>query len=175
MKQSKKLNNGKGVAKIDFINSMYALDIVKLTNAHIQYVTFYLFKNQIQNPHKVICTNTKRHLTNLCLLFGLHQLYLDSISCFECGYFSGTTISHSILQAIKQLNSRIRPHAISIIESLEIPDNALLSAIGNSYGDIYEKHLELAKGSRLNTTKGGDSIPDGYMEYIMPVLKDAKM
>ena len=47
----------------------------------------------------------------------------------------------------------------------------LQSAIGNSFGDIYETHLKWAKESRLNTTKLGDAIPDGYMEYIMPILK----
>jgi hypothetical protein len=44
-----------------------------------------------------------------------------------------------------------------------------VSAIGNSYGDIYETHLKWAKESRLNDNKG--SIPDGYMEYIMPILQ----
>jgi hypothetical protein len=49
-----------------------------------------------------------------------------------------------------------------------------MSAIGNKYGDIYETHLEWAKGSIMNKTEKGDAIPDGYMEYIMPMLK-AKM
>ena len=52
-----------------------------------------------------------------------------------------------------------------------MPDELLSSAIGNSYGDIYETHLEWAKNSRLNQTKLGDAIPDGYMETIMPILK----
>ena len=43
-----------------------------------------------------------------------------------------------------------------------------MSAIGNSYGDIYSTHLEWAKTSRLNDNKG--SIQDGFMEYIMPIL-----
>ena len=47
-------------------------------------------------------------------------------------------------------------------------DNDLMSAIGNSYGDIYETHLEWAKTSRLNDNKG--SIPDGYIENILPIL-----
>lgn len=47
----------------------------------------------------------------------------------------------------------------------------LNSAIGNSYGDIYETHLRWAKNSRLNKTKAGDAIPDGYIEYVMPILK----
>ena len=65
----------------------------------------------------------------------------------------------------------IRPQAVSIIESIGMHDQYLNSAIGNSYGDIYETHLEWAKTSRLNQTKAGDAIPDGYIEYMMPILK----
>jgi hypothetical protein len=54
---------------------------------------------------------------------------------------------------------------------LEVSDDILLSAIGNSYGDIYETHLEWAKDSKLNHTQLGDAIPDGFMENMMPILK----
>jgi hypothetical protein len=43
-----------------------------------------------------------------------------------------------------------------------------MSAIGNSYGDIYETHLEWAKGSRLNKKEG--AIQDGFMENMFPIL-----
>ena len=73
---------------------------------------------------------------------------------------------------MKHLNKQIRPQALSIIEAAyPLPDMYLQSAIGNSYGDIYETHYEWAKNSKLNTTKAGDAIPDGYIEYIMPILK----
>ena len=65
----------------------------------------------------------------------------------------------------------IRPQALSLVESLKYSDNWLMSAIGNSYGDIYETHLEWAKNSRLNKTKAGDAIPDGYLEHMMPILQ----
>ena len=44
----------------------------------------------------------------------------------------------------------------------------MMSAVGNSYGDIYETHLQWAKTSRLNDDKG--SIPEGWNEYILPIL-----
>ena len=75
------------------------------------------------------------------------------------------------MEAIKAINKEMRPQVISILESADLPDELLCSAIGNSYGDIYETHLEWAKNSRLNKTKLGDAIPDGYMETIMPILK----
>ena len=65
--------------------------------------------------------------------------------------------------------NKIRPQVLNLIEVFPFSDNVLMSAIGNSYGDIYETHLEWAKDSRLNHTKG--NIPDGYIEYIMPILQ----
>jgi hypothetical protein len=53
---------------------------------------------------------------------------------------------------------------IPIIESLKISDDSIMSAIGNSYGDIYEQYFEWAKDSRMNHTKAGDAIPDGFLE-----------
>jgi hypothetical protein len=79
-----------------------------------------------------------------------------------------------IIEAIKLLNTAIRPQAVNILESLKYTDGNLQTAVGNSYGDIYETHLEWAKNYRMNTTKLGNAIPDGYMENIMPILK-AKM
>ena len=178
MKASKDMNKGKGVNRKDFVNSLYAQDIVKVSQLHIKYVTFFIFKRRCTDIAQVKCGNARVHLTNLCLLYGLNQLYADPAACYESGYFTDqdgqTRFSHILLEALKLLNKRIRPYAIPLIESLDFSDDILLSAIGNSYGDIYEKHLELAKDSRLNHTKAGDAIPDGYMEHIMPILK-AKM
>jgi hypothetical protein len=56
-----------------------------------------------------------------------------------------------------------------MVECFPWTDSVLMSAIGNSYGDIYTTHLEWAQTSRLNDEKNG-SIPDGFMEYIMPIL-----
>lgn len=164
------------VSKKDFINSKYSLDIVKASNAHIRYVTFWFFKKKVESDD-IKCPGNKKILKNLCMLYGLFTLSNDCVSCYESGYFStdvGLPFSELILQAIKILNTEIRPKAISIVESLNITDEVLQSAIGNSYGDIYETHLEWAKDSRLNKTKLGDAIPDGFMDHMMPILK-AKM
>mmetsp|Transcript_5432 Transcript_5432/g.9158 ORF Transcript_5432/g.9158 Transcript_5432/m.9158 type:complete len:126 (+) Transcript_5432:1749-2126(+) len=120
------------------------------------------------------CSVAKETLVKLCLLYGLHQLYLNPRSCYDSGYFHAQTktpYSQLLIDAIKQLNREIRPKAISIVESIGVDDLFLVSAVGNSYGDIYETHLEWAKNSRLNHTKRGDAIPDGYMENIMPIMQ----
>ena len=75
------------------------------------------------------------------------------------------------MEGITTLNLQIRPDALNLIESAKISDEFLNSAVGNSYGDIYEWHLDLAKNSRMNTTKDGDAIADGFRELMIPILK----
>jgi len=55
-----------------------------------------------------------------------------------------------------------------------VSDETLMSAIGNKYGDIYETHLKWAVDSRMNESRHGDAIPDGYLEYMLP-LRHQKM
>lgn len=111
-------------------------------------------------------------MSKLCMLYGISSIKQDSWSCFQCGYFDGgKPINIYLFEAIKTLLKEIRPQAVNIVESLRVPDHFLQSAIGNSYGDIYETHLDWAKNSTMNVTKAGDAIPDGYIEYITPMLK----
>ena len=102
--------------------------------------------------NSIKCQNLKKHLTNLCLLYGLNLLKADSTACYECGFFTGHPFSTFINEAIKHLLKEIRPYAISLIEAYGIQDEVIMSAIGNSYGDIYETHLRWAKDSKLNHT-----------------------
>ena len=74
------------VSKKDFTNLKYGVDIVKMSNAHIRYVTFWNFKQRL-NQGDLKCQNNLQNLTNFCRLYGLNQLREDSEPCFECGYF----------------------------------------------------------------------------------------
>lgn len=160
----------KDVSKKDFTNSVAALEIVKASQDHIRLFMFHLFKLKVQ--HDIKCANLRKHLRHLCALYALNQLNMDCRVCYETGFFkNGFNYSEMIQEAMKELNLRIRPVALGILEVHGVSDEVLQSAIGNSYGDIYETHLEWAKNSRLNHTKQGDAIPDGFLEYMMPILK----
>lgn len=74
--------------------------------------------------------------------------------------------SSLLLEAQKKMMLRLRPQMIPLIEAWELPDSLLVSAIGNSYGDIYETQLDWARNSRLNQT----SLPKGFKEYMQPIL-----
>ena len=154
-----------GASKMDKTNSIFGLDIVTMAQLHIKFILFKLMKNMTAD---ILCAKLRGHMFNLCTLMGLTFLQEYKTNGFESGYFTkGTT--DLINEAVKILLVRLRPQAIPLVELLHQPDSYLMSAVGNSYGDIYETHLEWAKTSRMNKNPG--NIPDGFMEYIMPIMK----
>lgn len=78
-------------------------------------------------------------LTELVLkVFAVDQLIQDSTVLYETGYFSSG--ARDILEeGFEVLIKEMRPHMIPMIEVIGVTDFTLLSAIGNSYGDIYEQ------------------------------------
>lgn len=138
-----------------------------MAQLHIKYVAFQIFKWKIETTIK--CPNLKVHMFNLCVLLGLTFLQ----ECKSCGYDSGYFQKGAQVlldDATKIMLEKLRPNIISLLDVFNIPDNVLMSAIGNSYGDIYETHLEWAKTSHLNTPENGN-IAEGWVENIMPIIQ----
>ena len=100
-------------------------------------------------------------------VFALKQLMLDCTALYECGYFVAGC--RDLLQdSMKAAVQEVRPQIVPLVE-LDIPeeeDLSYLSAIGNKYGDIYERQLELAMSSRLNQ----ESRPPEYWDALVKPL-----
>jgi Acyl-CoA oxidase len=78
-----------------------------MTKSHIMYVTFLTFRDGIKQM------NTKdpkiqENLYNLCKLFALNELMIDSSACYETEYFKART-GLLIMDTIKHLMTLIRP------------------------------------------------------------------
>jgi len=164
IKTVKQMANTKA-SKLEITNEILGLDIVKMATLHIKYVNFRLFKDALV---KISDVKLRGHLMNLATLMGIQYVQQYISFGYESGYLKKGAQA-LISEANKLLLTRLRPQVIPLVELFGITDSTLPSAVGNSYGDIYETHLEWAKTSRLNDNKG--SIPDGYMEYIMPILQ----
>jgi len=148
-------------------NMIFATDLLKMSYAHLTTVAFLIFRNHMFGVD-IKCKNLEKHITNLAILYGIDYLKQDCSSLYECGYFNK---GHGKMldEAFKLTLAKLRPQLVGLVEIFDYPDEVLMSAIGNSYGDIYETHLEWAQSSRLNNNKG--SIPDGWVEHIMPILQ----
>jgi len=57
-------------SKKDFTNIIHATDIVKVSQEHFRYLTFWNFRERVTNG-SIKCKNLEGHLTNLCILYGL--------------------------------------------------------------------------------------------------------
>ena len=100
-------------------------------------------------------------------MFALKQLSLDSDALYETGFF-GKGSKPLLLDSMKKLLIELRPHMIPLVElkSDEYEDFSYLSAIGNKYGDIYERQLELSINSKLNKTPKPE-----YWDYLVkPIM-----
>lgn len=75
--------------------------------------------------------------------------------------------------AMQDCLTALRPQMIPLVElkSDEIMDKSNLSAIGNKWGDIYERQLELAMNSRLNKK----AKPDFWDEKVKPIMGRTKL
>jgi len=127
-----------GVSETEKVNSLLAVDIVKMAQNHIMYVAFKIFRNTIDTPGFIKCPNLRGHMLNLAKIYAITELVnVDSSANYETGFFSLGS-SGLLTEAAKKLMFIMRPHMISLVESFQFPDSVLCSAIGNSYGDIYE-------------------------------------
>ena len=87
----------------DFVNSISALEVCKASDNHIRFFQFTMFKNKVQGD-EVKCKNLRKHLTNLCMLYGLNELQKDCRFCYESGFFqAGVDYASIIAEAIKKV------------------------------------------------------------------------
>ena len=140
-----------------------------MAKTHLKYVCFRTYLTSIRE-HKFTDPNILPVLELIAKVFALNELNTDCQQCFASGYFAQKESYTSLQEAYRLVLLQLRPLMIPLVETLYIPENQLMSAIGNKWGDIYELQLEGAKNSRL-----GNSIPSYYKEFMEPILKAPKL
>lgn len=82
-----------------------------------------------------------------------------------------TTISESditrLQQKLEDALAAIRPNAVGIVDSFDIPDMVLGSALGAYDGNVYERLFEEAKKSPLNQ----EPVNKSFHMYLKPFMK----
>jgi len=73
----------------------------------------------------------------------------------------------SLLTSLIDHLSQVRPNAIALVDAFNYTDHFLGSALGRYDGNVYPKLYEEAWKDPLNESV----VPDGYHEYIRPMLK----
>lgn len=144
--QTTKLINRSNSSKDEKNNSLFANDIIEMSQIHLKSISLAI---SIEKLKSIKDKNLRKHVTNCIALVGLTYIKEYASIGFDRSYIKPYTLVW-LNQAIKDLLVAIRPQFIPLLEIHPFSDNTLMSAVGNSYGDIYETHLEWAMGSRMN-------------------------
>ncbi|KAE9547045.1 hypothetical protein FO519_009744, partial [Halicephalobus sp. NKZ332] len=116
-----------------------------------------------------------KDLPSRAILKDLLQLFLN-YEILECdgdllydGYAVGQQIEFA-RNNVYEIIDRIRPNAVSIVDSFDFTDRELNSILGRRDGHVYENMLEWAKKSPLNKY---DVLPFHH-QYLGKMMEEAK-
>jgi len=135
-----------------------SLDLLKATHIHCYYIIMNNFVTKVQECKD---EKIKAVLNRLCILFACTH-FLDENW--------GETLSKDQYKLIREcaynVLKELRPDAVPLVDSFDIPDSVLRSAIGRYDGNVYEALFDAAQKSILNQI---DPFI-GYEEYLKPHL-----
>ncbi|CAK9173270.1 unnamed protein product [Ilex paraguariensis] len=154
---SKFANSEEGFAEL-------SADLVEAAVAHCQLIIVSKFIEKVQQdiPGKGV----KHQLEVLCNVYALFLLHKHQGEFLATSCITPKQASLANDQ-LRTLYSQVRPNAISLVDAFNYTDHYLGSILGRYDGNVYPKLYEAAWKDPLNDSV----VPDGYHEYIRPILK----
>lgn len=114
------------------------VDFWRLSTAFAQYVVVRNFYEALNSAtFESLGKDTMDVLRHLFRLYALHTLSNESSSFFATGACTVRQIQ-LVRGAIMKLMSRLRPHAVRLVDAWKIPDWQLDSSLGRADGKVYE-------------------------------------
>lgn len=108
----------------------------------------------------------KEQLQILCYVYALNLLHKHLGDFTSTGCITPKQASLANNQ-LRSLYSQVRPNAIALVDAFNYTDHYLGSVLGRYDGNVYPNLYEEAWKDPLNDSV----VPDGYHEYIRPLLK----
>jgi acyl-CoA oxidase len=118
------------------------VELINAVKVHSYYFTIVRFREVIKS---IDDADIKAVLTKLACL-----LACSIITETQWGEIISLKELKFARNAIAELLSKLRPDAVALVDSFDIPDRVLCSAIGKYDGNIYEELFEAAKRSEIN-------------------------
>ena len=139
--------------------------LARATKAHCKLSIVVNFINAVA---EIKTTHPSLHapLERLCHLFTLHTLEEELGEFTEDGYLSMQQVA-LVRGNVRDLLNAIRPDAVALVDSFNLSDHELNSALGRYDGRAYETLYEWAQQSPLNKTQ----VTSGYADYLRPMFK----
>ncbi|XP_010538409.1 PREDICTED: peroxisomal acyl-coenzyme A oxidase 1-like [Tarenaya hassleriana] len=139
-------------------------DLVEAAVAHCQLIVVSKFIEKLKEviPGKGV----KKQLENLCYVYALYLMHKHLGDFLGMGCITSEQASLANVQ-IRSLYSQVRPNAVALVDAFNYTDHYLGSVLGRYDGNVYPKLFEEAWKDPLNDSV----VPDGYHQYIRPLLK----
>ncbi|KAL7160485.1 hypothetical protein ABFS83_01G098300 [Erythranthe nasuta] len=139
-------------------------DLVEAAVAHCQLIVVSKFIEKLQQD--IPGEGVKQQLEALCGIYYLSLLHKHQGDFLATSYL---TPKQAVLanDQLRALYAKVRPNAIALVDAFNYTDHYLGSILGRYDGNVYPKLYEAAWKEPLNESV----VPDGYKEYIRPLLK----
>ncbi|XP_047330733.1 peroxisomal acyl-coenzyme A oxidase 1-like isoform X1 [Impatiens glandulifera] len=144
--------------------SELSIDLIEASIAHCQVIIVSKFIEKLEG--EIPGYGVKQQLEVLCFIYALSLLHKHQ------GDFLATKSinpdqAHLANEMLRSLYTKVRPNAVSLVDSFNHTDHLLDSVLGRYDGNVYPKLYEKAWQDPFNDSV----IPDGYHDYIRPLLK----
>jgi acyl-CoA oxidase len=146
------------------------IQLHKLSHAHSQSILIENFYTGI-TLNKTVPPGARTVLLHLFRLFSLYTLDANGREFFNSGAVSNEQLDQ-LPERIQDLMTKIRPHAVNLVDSWMIPDYLLDSALGRSDGKVYEDLFNRAH--RLNPLNEQTFNPYYWTDEIVMGSNDGK-
>jgi len=120
--------------------------------AHALYLLLRSFVDEIASSS--LGSNESRVLTDLARLFGLRWMEEHIGDFLEDGYLSAEQTGW-VRSGVARMTEILRPDAVSLVDSWDVPDFQLKSALGRWDGNVYHAILSSSVRDPLNKTEPG--------------------
>ncbi|KAI3957029.1 hypothetical protein MKW92_027964 [Papaver armeniacum] len=140
-------------------------DLAEAAVAHCQLIVVSKFIEKLQQD--IPGEGVKKQLEILCSIYALSLLHKHQGDFLSTGSITPKQASLANDQ-LRSLYAQARPNVVALVDSFNYTDHFLGSVLGRYDGNVYPKLYEEAWKDPLNDTV----VPDGYHEYIRPLLKN---
>ncbi|CAB16865.1 Acyl-coenzyme A oxidase acox-1.3 [Caenorhabditis elegans] len=141
---------------------------VELTRASRLHTRLFIIEAFMRRVSRIEDIPVKEVLTDLLHLHVNYEL-LD-VATYALEFMSSTQLDYIRDQLYLYLE-KIRPSAVSLVDSFQISDMQLRSVLGRRDGNVYENLFKWAKSSPLNKS---DVLPS-VDKYLKPMMEKAKL
>ncbi|KAF4374737.1 hypothetical protein F8388_020258 [Cannabis sativa] len=139
-------------------------DLIEAAVAHCQLIVVSKFIEKLQQdiPGKGV----KEQMQSLCYIYALSLIHKHLGDFVATGCITPKQASLANEQ-LRSLYTKVRPNAVALVDAFNYTDHYLSSVLGRYDGNVYQNLYDEAWKDPLNESV----VPDGYQEYVRPLLK----